>query len=60
MAVGFSIDRIFWSVVIIVLLNYPTTSVSNSNNYKFKCQSFAQSFKLLLNKKLWLLVYMSV
>ena len=46
---------IFWSVVIIVLLNFPTTSVINSNNYKFKYLSFAQSFKLLLNKKLWLL-----
>ena len=46
---------IFWSVVIIVVLNSPTTSIININNYKFKYLSFAQSFKLLLNKKLWLL-----
>ncbi|APC91761.1 MULTISPECIES: MFS transporter [Francisella] len=46
---------IFWSIVIIVLLKSPATGVSDSSNYKFKYLSFAQSLKLLLNKKLWLL-----
>ena len=54
LVVGFSIDRIFWHIL--ECCNYSSIkSVINSNNYKFKYLSFAQSFKLLLNKKLWLL-----
>ncbi|MED7789064.1 MFS transporter [Francisella sp. 19X1-34] len=45
---------ILWSVVIILFLKY-SDSFNHSTINKFKYLSFSESFKLLLNKKLWML-----